>query len=93
MSLLLYALVPHHLQQIFVPLHQLSPLGVVQMVLADHPFRQGIDIQPVGTQQILHLPHVEQVFGYIRLPQVTSYEHLNLFFSLQDMDILIRQSH
>ena len=65
----------HHAAEVGIPLFRLRPLLVGQFkaaqVFGSHP----VGIQAVCPEQVLHLPHVEQVFGAVRLSELVSYRH------------------
>lgn len=73
-SLLDHPLGAHHVAQVAVPLLERRPL--VFGIAVDDLRAQAVDVAPVGAYQVLHLPHVQQIFGNVLLFQLFGNIHV-----------------
>lgn len=75
-SFLRHSLTPHHLNQVLIPFHHLG-MGIrVEVEVGDVVGFQLIYIEMVGTYKVLHLPHIEEVFGDVLLFELLTDEHI-----------------
>ena len=77
--MLLLALGAHHVHQLGVPAVELMALSLVTLAVAgqDEPF-YALHVYTCSTDEVLHLPHVEQVLDDVLLALGLSYVHRDL---------------
>ena len=64
-SLFQHSLLLHHVNQVFIPAGQFLLLLVGSRIRLDDILADAFHVAAVGTNQVLHLPHIQQVFGDI----------------------------
>lgn len=76
---LLLALGTHHVHQLGVPAVELTALRFAALAIArqDEPF-YALHVYTCSTDEVLHLPHVEQVFDDVLLALSLGYVHGSL---------------
>ena len=62
-SVLLYAFATHHVDEAFVPLDLLFALVFGEVGGVDEAFGYSVDVEAVGADEVLDIPHVEDVLG------------------------------
>ena len=61
-----HALAAHHVYQAFVPVAHVAALRVGQtLVTVYYLMLNAVYVKPVGAYQVLDLPHIQQIFGYV----------------------------
>ena len=81
MSFLSNALEPHHLYQALVPFGHFLTLGVGQVGESiDYVRADFVNVKVVGTDYVLNLPHVDEVFGHVFLSFLRSDDHCRSVF-------------
>ena len=78
MPALRHLLFPHHLDQVVIPIADLLPCRVIPPELAHHVPVHQLNIHLHRPQHILHLPHIQDIFGHITLSLLACYQHTNL---------------
>ena len=65
----------HHFAEIRVPLLELLLRFARELELGEVVFTQPVDIAAVGPDDVLHLPHVEEIFCAIIFSESVGYKH------------------
>ena len=70
-----HSFVTHHVYQLLIPANYFGLYRRRLVILFDKGLPNLVDIQSVGTDQVLHLPHVKQIFDHIFLSFLLSHYH------------------
>ena len=65
----------HHFAEIGVPLFQFLSSITRKLELAEVVFAQTIEITTICTEDVFHLPHVEEIFCAIMVSESVGYKH------------------
>ena len=81
-SVFRHAFFVHHAAEVGIPLlHLLHRLFVFQLKAGEILFSNGVGVRVEGTQDVFHLPHVEQVFSQVLLAKFSRNYHEESEFS------------
>ena len=65
----------HHFAEIRVPLFELLLRFSRELELGEVVFAQTVEVTAVGPDDVLHLPHVEEIFSAIIFSESVGYKH------------------
>ena len=72
-----YAFRTHHICQVSIPFFQRRPF--LLRIAQDDVLAYPVYVTAIGTEQILHLPHIYKVFGYILFFQLLRNLHDKMY--------------